>query len=96
MPKYRIPVMHEVYCDYLIEAESEAAALDRLHEVSDEGYELWTSYHNGETWGPCDHTLDNLGIECDMDAAWVSCPLAREYEVRRVHKWEAELEDDEG
>ena len=69
MPRYRIEAMHEVYCDYIVEADSEKEAVEKLCCAE----ELWTAYV-GEpvSFGPDDTVLARHDIEIDTSESWIS------------------------
>lgn len=89
MAKYRIKVYHELYCDYIVESDSEEAAIEKLCRHED----LWTSY--GDTWGPHERALEYSGIECDTEETWVSGPFATSHDTIRLPKWDVEAEEEE-
>jgi hypothetical protein len=84
MNKYRIKAMHEVYCDYIVEAENEDAAIEKLCRIE----EPWTSYSGGELFGADDALLEHHGIEIDLEESWVSGVCASKRQTHTYPHWE--------
>lgn len=84
MKKYRIKAMHEVHCDYIVEAENEDAAIEELCRIE----EPWTSYSGGELFGADDALLEHHGIEIDLENSWVSGVRALKKRTHTCPDWE--------
>ncbi len=91
MTRYRIKAMHEVYCDYIVDADNEDEAVEKLCRVEDP----WTSYSGGELFGADDHLLELHGIEIDLEDSWVSGVGAVKRRTDTYPNWEVTEEVDD-
>lgn len=91
MARYRIKAMHEVYCDYIVDADNEDEAVEKLCRVE----EPWTSYSGGELFGADEHLLELHGIEIDLEDSWVSGVCALRQQTHTCPDWEVTEEVDD-
>ena len=75
MSKFRIEAQHELYIAYVVEAETEKQAIEKLQDLGDNDVIITEYCGSPKTWGVDECLLEKEGIVVDDEDAWVSCPL---------------------
>ena len=93
MTKFRIEAQHKLYMTYVVEAETEKQAIEKLQDLQDG---IITEYcGQPKTWGLDENFLESEGIVADDSEAWVSCVLPTGPRLLETRSWEIEEMDDE-
>jgi hypothetical protein len=84
MPKYKIQAQHTVYLTYVVEAKGFKEALDKLC-----GREIFTTWSNGELFGPCVAYTDDIEVDWEEGFHYDSdpSPTGRQH-VSRDWEWD--------